>query len=89
MHEVEFGCPGEVANREYAAKSLLEAGNVIDFLVRTQELFVALALDLDQVRHIDDFVNVAEDLADTTLRRALRVCAPGFLRSFRHGSHKG
>jgi hypothetical protein len=29
-----------------------------------QELFVAFALNLDQVRHLHNFVDVAEDLAD-------------------------
>ena len=93
MDEVEFGSTGEVADRKHRAQRLLEAGDVIDLLVRTQELLVALALHLDEVRHIDDFMDVAEDLADPAFRRALRICSAcllgGLRGSFRLGSHKG
>ena len=70
MDEIEFGGAGEVADREDAAQGLFEAGDVIDLLVRAQELLVAFALNLDQVRHLHDFVNVSEDLADAALGRA-------------------
>ena len=89
MDEIEFGGAGEVADREDRAQRLFEAGDVIDLLVRAQELFVALALHLDQVRHVDDFVDVAENLADAALRRTLRICSTGLLGSLRLGSHKG
>ncbi len=89
MDEIEFGSAGEVANRENRTQRLFEAGDVVDLLVRTQEVLVALALHLDQVRHVHDFVDVAEDLADAPLRRTLRICAAGLLGSLRLGSHKG
>jgi hypothetical protein len=43
---------------------------------RAQELFVGFALNLDQVRHLHDFVDVAEDLADS-LFRGRRNCLGG------------
>ena len=47
-----------------------------DRLVGAQELFVAFALDLDQVRHLHHFVDIAEDLADTPFGAVLpRVVA--------------
>ena len=90
VDEIEFGGTGEVADREDRAQRLFEAGDVIDLLVRAQELFVALALHLDQVRHVDDFVDVAEDLADAPLRGARCLGMGGLvLRGLRLGSHKG
>ena len=90
IDEVEFGGAGEVADRKDAAQGLFQAGDVIDLLVRAQELLVALALHLDQVRHVDDFVDVAEDLADAPLRGARCLGMGGLvLRGLRLGSHKG
>src|SRR3546814_6723858 len=59
-------------------------------LVRTQELLIAFALNLDQVRHLHHFVNVAEDLADPLLRRARYLAGragPGAFRLGRHGGN--
>src|SRR5690606_36935162 len=70
VDEVELGGAGEVADREHRAQRLLEARDVAGALVRAQELFVALALHLDQVRHLHHFVDVAEDLADALLLAA-------------------
>ena len=67
--EVEVRSAGEVHDREDRAERLLEAGHIARLLVRAQELLVALALDLDEVGHLGDFVDVAEDLADTPLLR--------------------
>mgnify|MGYP006190823951 CR=1 FL=1 len=64
---------------------LVEEGKHNAYTDLTQELFVALALDFDEVGHVDDFVDVAEDLADTPLCSARRGAA-GCLRL---GSHKG
>ncbi|MET3825467.1 hypothetical protein ABIC16_001160 [Sphingomonas sp. PvP055] len=75
IDEVEFGGAGEIADRENAAQRLLETRDITDRGVRAQELLVALALDLDQVRHLHDFVDVAENLADTALGGAAFCCA--------------
>jgi hypothetical protein len=87
VDEVELGGAGEVADREHRAQRLLEARDVAGALVRAQELLVAFALDLDQVRHLHHFVDVAEDLADALLLaadgRADR--GAGGLRLLRHG----
>ena len=64
MIEIEVRRAGEVDDREDRPERLLETRNVAGLGVRTQELFVALALNLDQVRHLGDFVDVAENLAD-------------------------
>ena len=47
-----------------AAVLRLELNDATGPLGRPQELFIALSLNLDQVRHLRDFVDVAEDLAD-------------------------
>ena len=65
MVEVEVGGAGEIDDREHRAKRLLEARDIAGLRVRAEELLVALALNLDEVRHFGDFVDVAEDLADT------------------------
>ncbi len=72
MDEIQLGGAGEVADREDAAQGLLEAGDIAVLRPRAEELLIALALHLDQVRHFRDFVDVAEDLAD-----ALRCGGPG------------
>src|SRR5690606_4722097 len=77
----------EVADREHAAQRLFQTRDVAGAFVRTQELLVALALDLDQVRHLHHFVDVAEDLADALLLRADARAdrGAGGLRLLRHG----
>ena len=65
MVEVEVRGAGEVDDREHRAKRLLEARDIAGRRVRAEELLVALALNLDEVRHFGDFVDVAEDLADS------------------------
>src|SRR5690606_16073221 len=87
VDEVELGGAGEVADREHRAKRLLEARDIAGRLVGAQELLVRFALDLDQVRHLHDFVDVAEDLADTLLLRADGRAdrGAGGLRLLRHG----
>ena len=77
MVEVEVGGAGEVHDREHRAQRLLEARDIARLLVRAEELLVALALNLDEVRHLADFVDVAEDLADSPL---LRPCPAVVLR---------
>src|SRR3546814_10887637 len=68
--EGELGSTGEVADREDRAQRLVKPRNIAGGLVRTQELLIAFALNLDQVRHLNHFVNVTEDLADPLFRRA-------------------
>ena len=67
IDEIELGGAGEIADREHAAQRLLEARDIADRRIGAQELLVALALHLDQVRHLHDFVDVAEHLADALL----------------------
>ena len=88
VDEVELGGAGEVADREHRAQRLLEARDVAGRLVGAQELLVAFALDLDQVRHLHDFVDVAEDLADALLLAARSVAptdVPVASELLRHG----
>ncbi len=68
VDEIQFGGAGEVADREHAAQRLLQPRHIADRWIGAQELLVALSLDLDQVRHLHDFVDVAEHLADALLR---------------------
>ena len=63
--EVEVGGAGEILDREDRAQRLLEARDIAGGGVGAEELLVAFALNLDQVRHFRDFVDVAEDLADS------------------------
>src|SRR6185437_11910462 len=65
MVEVEVRSSGEIDDREHRTERLLEARDVSDLRVGAEELLVALALNLDEVRHLGDFVDVAEDLADS------------------------
>ncbi len=93
MDEVEFGGAGEVANREYRTQRLFQARDIVLLLVGAQELLVALALDLDQIGHLDDFMRIAEDLADAALGRTLgcrtgRGLAGALVGRLRLGSHK-
>ncbi len=62
--EVEVRGAGEILDRENRAKRLFEARDIADCRVRAEELLVAFALNLDEVRHFRDFVDVAENLAD-------------------------
>ena len=82
MDEIELGGAGEIADREHRAQRLFEARDIAVLRSRAQELLVALALNLDQVRHFRDFVDVAEDLADALGRRR-----PGFGGRFCLGRH--
>src|SRR6476469_5218734 len=65
MIEIEMRRAGEIDDREYGAQGLLETRDIADRRVRAEELLVALALNLNEVRHFGDLVNVAEDLPDT------------------------
>ena len=67
MVEVEVGGAGEVHDREHRTKRLLQPRDIARLRVRTEELLIALALNLDEVRHFGDFVDVAEDFADSPL----------------------
>ena len=89
-NELAYGPPGAALFWLYETPgegSLASAGMHIAFQVATREhlhraataakeLLVGFALNLDQVRHFADFVDIAEDLAD-----AARVVGPG------HGGH--
>ena len=72
IHEIQLGGAGEIADREHAAQRLFQAGDIAVLGARAQEMLVAFALHLDQVRHLHDFVDVAEHLADALLRGTLR-----------------
>src|SRR3569623_348375 len=67
MVVVEVRRAREVHDREHRAKRLLEARDIASRGVGAQELLIAFALNLDEVRHFRDFVDVAEDLADSPL----------------------
>ena len=77
MHEVEFRRSGKILDRKHAAQRLFEARYIADRRVRAQELLIAFALDFDQVGHVDDFVDVTEDFADTLLTRKGRRSGTG------------
>ena len=64
MDEIQLGRAGEIADREHTSQRFFQARHIARCRIRPQKLFVALALDLDQVRHLRHFVDVAEDLAD-------------------------
>ncbi len=81
IHEIEFGGPGKIADREDAAERLFEAGDIVDAGVRAQELLIAFALNLNQIGHLHGFVDVTKNLAD-----ALGLAA-GLLGSFRFRRH--
>ena len=65
MVEVEVRGAGEILDREDRAQGLLEARDIADRGVGAEELLIAFALNLDEVRHLADFVDVAENLADS------------------------
>ena len=77
MDEVEFRRSGKILNRENAAQRFFEAGYITNGRVRAQELLIAFALNLDQVGHVDNFVDVTEDFADTLLTRECRRSGTG------------
>ncbi len=64
MIKVEVRGAREVHDRKYRTERLLEARDIARLRVRAQELLVALALNLDEVRHLGNLVDVAENLAD-------------------------
>ena len=70
--EVEVRGAGEILDREDRAQGLFEAGDIAGRGIGAEELLIAFALNLDEVRHFADFVDVAENLAD-----AARVVGPG------------
>ena len=70
VDEIELAGTGEIADREHRAQRLFQARDIAGRRVRAQKLLVALALDLDQVRHFHHFVDVAENLADALFRRS-------------------
>ena len=69
MNEIEFRGSGKIADRENAAQRFFEARYITDRRVGAQELLVTFALHLDQVGHVDNFVDVTEDFADAFLTR--------------------
>jgi len=89
MHEIELGCAGEIADREDRAQRLFKTRDIAGGLVRTQELLIAFALNLDQVRHLNHFVDIAEDLADPLFRRARYLPGRNAPGAFRLGNHGG
>src|SRR5437868_6328056 len=77
MIEVEVRSAREIHDREHRAKRLLQTRDISRLRVRAEELLVALALNLDEVRHFADFVDVAEDLADPPLVDLVRALVTG------------
>ena len=77
MHEVEFRGAGKILNRKDTAQCLFKARYIANRRVGAQELFIAFTLDLDEVGHVDNFVNVTEDFADTLLTRQCRRSGTG------------
>ena len=71
LDEVERGAIGEVAHREDRAEHLLEPDQVAlgRGRVHLQERVVGLPLHLDEVRHLGDFGDAAEALANPFLGR--------------------
>ena len=74
LDEIQLRRAREVADREDRTQRLLQAGHIAVLGPRAQELLVALALHLDEVGHLHDFVDVSEDLADALLGRRHRNC---------------
>ncbi len=72
MDEVQLGGAGKVADREHAAQRLFQPRHIAGRRIGAQELLIAFALHLDQVRHLHHFVDVAENLADALGRAASR-----------------
>ena len=72
MDEIQLGGAGKIADRENAAQRLFQARHIAGRWIGAQELFVAFALDFDQVRHLHHFVDIAEDLANALGRAASR-----------------
>src|SRR3546814_15023829 len=66
----DLGGAGEIADRENRAQRLFQARDIAHRRIGAQELFVAFALHLNEVGHLDDFVDVAENLADPLLGRS-------------------
>src|SRR4029079_5238440 len=67
------------------AERCLHGRHVARLRVGAEELLVALALNLDEVRHLGDFVDVAEDLADPPLIDLVRALVTRCVDSF--GGH--
>jgi hypothetical protein len=61
------GGAGEILDREHRPQGLFQARNIAGRRIGPQELLVAFALNLDEVRHVADLVDVAKDLADAAL----------------------
>ncbi len=72
MDEIKLCRARKIADWKDTAQGLFKAGNIARFLVRAQELLIAFALNLNEVGHIDDFVNITEDLTNAALGCALR-----------------
>ncbi len=73
MIEVEMRGAGEIDDREHRAQRLLEARDIARLGIGAEELLVAFALNLDEVRHFRNLVDVAEDLADAPLIDLVRA----------------
>ena len=76
-HEFELGALAEILDREHRAEDGLQAlvqASALG-LIDHQELIVGLLLNLDEVRHLGNFVNSAEHLPQAlmTIRRLLRL----------------
>src|SRR5262249_34702423 len=77
-HELELGGVGEVGDwkhrLEHGLQTLVRAAAVR--LLDEQELVVGRLLNLDEVRHLGDFLDLAEELADA-LATGERLCQRG------------
>jgi hypothetical protein len=58
----------KVANGEHAAQRLFQTRYIANRRIRTQELLIRFALNLNQIRHLCHFVNVPKHFADALLR---------------------
>jgi len=85
VNEVQLAGAGKVADRENRTQRLFQARDVTDRRIGTQELFIRFALNLDQVRHLHHFVDVAEDLADALLCSRAQSCGCGGGSRLGHG----
>src|SRR3546814_1408693 len=67
--EIQLCGTREIPDRKHRAQGLLKPRDIAVGRPRAKELLVALALHLDQVRQLHNFVDVADTLADALPRR--------------------